>query len=263
MFAYLVVCSIAALISTLALLTGFGLGTVLMPTLSLFFPVPVAVAATALVHLANNVFKVALVGRYADRTALFQFAPAAAAAAITGAGLLTVLDGLPPLGEYTFGGQVHQISWIKLIVAVVIMIFAAFDLLPLWQPFLRGKHLILGGLLSGFFGGLSGHQGALRSAFLIKADLRKEAFVGTNAAASIIVDLARLLVYGLAFYTSRFSALGSDSSVFSLVTAASASAFLGSFLGSRLLGKTTFGTLRALVGGLLILVAMGMGSGLL
>ena len=263
MFTYLVVCSVAALISTLALLTGFGLGTVLMPTLALFFPVPVAVAATALVHLANNVFKVALVGRYADRAALLQFAPAAAAAAITGAALLTVLDGLPPLGEYVIGGQVRQISWIKLMVAVVIMVFAAFDLLPLWRPALRGRHLILGGLLSGFFGGLSGHQGALRSAFLIKADLAKEAFVGTNAAASIIVDVARLLVYGLAFYTSRFSPLESESNVLSLVAAASAAAFLGSFLGSRLLGKTTLSTLRVLVGGLLILVALGMGIGLL
>jgi len=39
------------------LLSGFGLGTLLLPVFALFFPLPVAIAATALVHLANNFFK--------------------------------------------------------------------------------------------------------------------------------------------------------------------------------------------------------------
>ena len=37
-----------------------------MPAFALFFPVPIAIAATALIHLANNLFKVYLVGRDAD-----------------------------------------------------------------------------------------------------------------------------------------------------------------------------------------------------
>ena len=47
---------------------------VLMPAFALFFPVPVAVAATAVVHLANNLFKVALVGRKADWAVVLRFA---------------------------------------------------------------------------------------------------------------------------------------------------------------------------------------------
>jgi uncharacterized membrane protein YfcA len=63
---YIVVCTVALLVSILTLFSGFGLGTVLMPAFALFFPVPVAIAATAVVHLANNIFKVFLVGRKAD-----------------------------------------------------------------------------------------------------------------------------------------------------------------------------------------------------
>ena len=63
---YVVVCAVALVVSALTLFSGFGLGTLLMPAFALFFPVPVAIAATAVVHLANNVFKVALVGRRAD-----------------------------------------------------------------------------------------------------------------------------------------------------------------------------------------------------
>ena len=40
--------------------------------------------------------------------------------------------------------------------------------------------LAAGGLLSGFLGGLSGHQGALRSAFLIKCGLSKEVFIASG-----------------------------------------------------------------------------------
>jgi len=46
----------ALLISGLTLFSGFGLGTVLMPVFALFFPLPLAIAATAVVHFANNIF---------------------------------------------------------------------------------------------------------------------------------------------------------------------------------------------------------------
>ena len=50
----------------MALYSGFGLGTLLMPVFALFFPVPVAVASTAVVHLASNLFRLAFTGRQAD-----------------------------------------------------------------------------------------------------------------------------------------------------------------------------------------------------
>jgi hypothetical protein len=76
------VISLAALIaSMLTLFSGFGLGTLLMPIVALFFPIEVAISITAIVHLANNVFKVGLVGRNASWITVFQFgAPAVLAA---------------------------------------------------------------------------------------------------------------------------------------------------------------------------------------
>ena len=74
----------------------FGLGTVLMPAFAMFFPVPLAVAATAVVQLANNLFKTALVGRKADWPVVAKFAVPGAAAAILGAMLLNVSCFLAP-----------------------------------------------------------------------------------------------------------------------------------------------------------------------
>jgi len=54
---WIIVSACALLASMLTLFSGFGLGTLLMPVVALFFPLEVAIALTAVVHLANNVFK--------------------------------------------------------------------------------------------------------------------------------------------------------------------------------------------------------------
>ncbi len=82
---YIIVCSSALLIALLTLFSGFGLGTLLMPVFAIFFPVEVAVAATAVVHLANNVFKLVLMGRHANWGIVARFAIPAAVAAFGGA----------------------------------------------------------------------------------------------------------------------------------------------------------------------------------
>lgn len=57
MMEYFIVCLAALVASGLTLFSGFGLGTILTPVLAIFFPVPLAVGATAIAHLANNLFK--------------------------------------------------------------------------------------------------------------------------------------------------------------------------------------------------------------
>lgn len=259
---YLLISAVAMVVSALTLFSGFGLGTVLMPVFALFFPVPVAVAATAIVHLANNLFKAALLGRQANWSIVGRFALPATVMAMVGAALLTLFDRLPPLVSYQLGDQPHQVSVVKLVIALIIIAFALVDLLPRFQNLaFDPRYLPLGGMLSGFFGGLSGNQGALRSAFLIKAGLDKEAFVGTGVVATVLVDVARLSVYGLAFYTTSFGQLGSG--VLGLVLAATLAAFLGAVLGRRLLKKVTLRTVQVIVGGGLILLGLGLGTGLL
>lgn len=258
---YVIICLVALVVAALTLFSGFGLGTVLMPAFALFFPVPVAVAATAVVHLANNLFKVVLVGRKADWSVVARFAVPGAAAAIVGAMLLTFFARVPALLSYQIGGQQHEVTVVKFVIGLLIIGFALFDLLPHFSTLaFERKYLPLGGLVSGFFGGLSGNQGALRSAFLIKSGLDKEAFIGTGTVAAVIVDIARLFVYGLSFYTIQFGQIGAD--IGSLVVAAILAAFLGSFLGVRLVKKVTLRTVQLIVGVLLVVVGFGMASGL-
>lgn len=258
---YIIVCVVALLVSLLTLFSGFGLGTALMPAFALFFPVPVAIAATAVVHLANNIFKVFLVGRKADWDVVARFAIPGAIAALIGAALLTLFARLSPLHAYQLGGQERNVTVVNLVIGALIVGFALFELLPrLRRLSFDRKYLPLGGLLSGFFGGLTGNQGALRSAFLIKAGLEKEAFIGTGTVSAVVVDIARLLVYGLSFYTSSFADLDG---IWALVLAATLAAFLGAFMGKRLIKSITFGAIQLIVGVLLAIIGLGLATGLL
>jgi uncharacterized membrane protein YfcA len=260
---YLIVCGAALFAAALTLFSGFGLGTLLMPVLAIFFPVEIAISATAVVHLLNNLFKLGMVGRKADPGTLMRFGVPAAACAFLGAWLRTRLATLPAVLEYDLGTRTATVTPVKLCVALLIFVFAWFDLLPsLQRVAFPARWMPVGGAFSGLFGGLSGHQGALRSAFLIKARLSKEAFIGTGAACAALVDLSRLLVYGGTFFSGHFVALGRQGG-YGLVAAAAAAAFLGSFLGSRWIGKVTLSTVQRLVGSLLLLVAIAIGAGLI
>lgn len=254
----LIVCLAALAASVLTLFSGFGMGTLLMPVFALFFPVPVAVAQTAVVHLLNNVFKASMFGRNADLGVILRFGLPALAASFAGAWVLLSLAQASPLFSYSVGGRELFVQPVKLTIAVLMAVFAALELWPWFQNLAFDRKLLpLGGILSGFFGGLSGHQGALRSAFLIKSGLTKEAFIGTGVILAVIVDLSRMTVYVGLFQSAEVSG--------NLVpmVAATLAAFAGTFLGARLVRKVTFRFLQAVVSAMLFLVAFGLGTGLL
>ena len=116
--------------------------------------------------------------------------------------------------------------------------------------------MIIGGLLSGFFGGLSGHQGALRSAFLVRAGLSKESFIATGVIIACMIDITRLGIYFDRFTKSDLN----ESKVFLLV--ATICAIAGAFLGTLLLKKITFSLIQKIVAVMLILLAVALGTGL-
>lgn len=190
----IIVCITAFLASILTFFSGFGLGTLLGPVLMFFFPVEVAIALTGVVHFLNNIFKLVLVGKHMDKEVVLRFGIPAVIFAMLGALLLFYTTDLSPLYAYTMLGKTFNVFPAKLLIAVLLMFFALVDLLPWFGRLQFSKDkLSLGGALSGFFGGLTGAQGALRSSFLIKVGLSKEAFVGTTVVVSTMVDVTRLV----------------------------------------------------------------------
>ncbi len=261
MIQYVTICSVAIVVSALTLFSGFGLGTLLMPAFALFFPISVAVAATAIVHLVNNLFKIILVGKHADKNVVIKFALPAALFAALGALVLSHVSEMKPLFRYNFAGRDFEITAVKLIIAGLIAIFSVLDLMPQFRNLaFDRKYIPLGGMLSGFFGGLSGLQGALRSAFLIRAGLDKEQFIGTGVVSAVIVDASRLVIYGITFFAKHFTTIGAHGES-GLIMAGIACAWMGSFIGVRLLEKITLRFLQLIVGAMLLILSIALGVG--
>ena len=255
---YIVICTVALLASALTFFSGFGLGTLLLPAFAFFFPIDRAVALTAVVHLLNGLFKVALVGRGADRGVVLRFGLPAIAASFLGAWTLLQLTDIAPLGSYRAFGREWFVTPVKLTIGLLLMAFASIEIVPRLREMSFGPRLMpVGGILSGFFGGLSGMQGALRSAFLVRAGLSKEAFVATGVVIGCIIDLSRIGVYSAAWVGVE------DRLDYGLLTAAVAAAFAGAILGNRLLKKVTMLGVQRLVAGLLFVVAAGLIAGML
>jgi len=238
---------VALMASMLTFFSGFGLGTILTPFFLLLLDVESAILATAIVHLLNNLFKVLLVGSHLKLRYVLFFGGAAILGAIGGAKLLHYLAAFDLQLNLPMAGSV---SGIKFFVGLLIVLFAILELLP--KVSFEGSSatfLMSGGILSGFFGGLSGHQGALRSAFLVKSGLKKESFIATGIVIALCVDLARIPVYA--------GSLGTDF-LFqnsSLILTAIISAFAGAMLGKQFMKKITMKLIQWIVG--IFMIVMG------
>jgi hypothetical protein len=255
----LIIISLTALIaSLLTFFTGFGLGTILTPIFVIFFPVDVAITLTGIVHLLNNIFKLFLVGKEADKKIAVKFGIPAIVGAFIGAELMIRLSDMSPILSYYLFDKQLFIYPIKLIIAVLMIFFAMMEIIPYLKEIkFDSNKLYLGGILSGFFGGLSGHQGAFRSAFLLKAGLAKETFIATGVVIACLVDFTRLSVYFSKFLSVNLV----DNS--SYLIAAILSAFVGAYFGKKLLKKITMNAVQNLVAILIMILAILLAMGII
>jgi uncharacterized membrane protein YfcA len=146
----------------------------------------------------------------------------------------------------------------KLVVGALLFFFALFDIIPnLSKLEFNRKYIPLGGVLSGFFGGLSGNQGALRTAFLIRAGLSKEQFVATGVVIAILIDISRLGIYSSDIVKHHHEL------DYLLLTMAVLSAFLGAYAGNKLLKKVTIKFLQNFVAAMLLLFSILLMLGIL
>jgi hypothetical protein len=249
---------VALFASTLTFFSGFGLGTMLTAVFILFFPVDLAIALTAIVHFLNNVFKFIVIGKNTSWPITWKFGIPAIAGAAIGAALMLSIDTQTSWYTYSIGSITAHIEPLKLLIAVLMILFALAELTTVFKMVeFKSKQLIAGGLLSGFFGGLSGHQGALRSLFLIQCGLQKEAFVATGVSIALLIDVSRLVVYSKELLTPELLQYKV------LVATAIVAALAGVLIGKRLLTKVTIRTVQLVVSTMVILLGILLGMGIL
>ena len=224
----------------------------------IFFPVEIAIGLTGIVHFFNNIFKLFLVGKKANKEILLKFGIPAVIAAFVGSLVLISINDLKPLFSYRLFDKTFVVYPIKFIISVLLLFFATIDFIPFFNKLEFSKNkLPFGGILSGFFGGLAGIQGALRSAFLIKAGLSKESFIATTVIISTFVYFTRL-----SMYSTKFLNAGLTENT-TLVLCAILSAISGAYIGNKLLKKVTLHFIQILVAIMLIVISLLLALGIL
>ncbi|MCC7303221.1 MAG: sulfite exporter TauE/SafE family protein [Bacteroidia bacterium] len=243
----------------LTFFSGFGLGTILLPVFSIFLPVEVAVGATALVHFITNIIKGSLVFRHADRGIVIRFGTVSILGALAGAWLFTLMDA-EILRKFSIGSLAFEMNLPGIVIGTILIVFSFLEMLPAGKGFQIGRsYLLSGGFISGFFGGLSGHQGALRTAFLARTGLGKEAFVATGVLIACLVDITRIPVYAgkLTSYAQWEDPLFITTLVCSCTGAAA-----GAVIGNYTLKKSSYSFVRSVVSVFLLLMGILMIMGI-
>ena len=171
---------VAILSGATATVVGFGIGSMMTPLLALRFGTTTAVALVTLPHAAATAVRCWRLRAHVDRRVLVRFGLLSAAGALAGALIYTQLGP---------GTLTRVLGGLLVLTAVAQLTGWA----SRWQP--HGPLVALFGLVSGFFGGIAGNQGGLRSAALIAFGLPKLRFVATATATGLVVDAARTPVY--------------------------------------------------------------------
>ena len=222
------------LAAALTVPAGFGLATMITPVVFLWLEPHEAVAVVAIVHGSHNAWKLKVLRESVDYSAVRRFGWAMVVGALLGAALNTVVESEPLL----------------LLVGIALIILPLLSVTERWTNFrLPEAEDRIGGFGSGFFGGLTGHQGALRAMFLQKRLPDKAEYAATAAVLALVVDLTRIPVY---VALGGWQILDAGALIVGLVFAA----ILGVQLGKRWLKKWKSERIRN--GILVAIVASGL-----
>jgi len=219
-----------------AAVVGFGIGSLLTPTLAIQAGTKLAVAAVAIPHFVGSLQRFWLLRRHVDQRVLLGFGVASAVGGLLGAllhtqisnrGLAVVFGALLILaGVSELSGWIQRVQWGR-------------------------RAAWIAGALSGGFGGLVGNQGGIRSAAMLGFDVPRTSFVATATAIALFVDAARLPVY--------LATQGRDIlTAWPSLLVMTAGVVVGTAFGTRVLGRIPERTFRRVIAGFLLALGFYM-----
>jgi len=217
-----------------AALAGFGIGSLLTPTLATATGTKLAVAAVAIPHFVGTAQRFWTLRAHVDRRVLFGFGLASAAGGLAGALIHTRVTG----------------DALALVFGLLLLIAGVSELTGWMRRVRWGREAAwVAGALSGVFGGLVGNQGGIRAAAMLGFHVPQQSFVATATAIALIVDLARLPVYVATQWRDLLS-------VWPLVLIATVGVVIGTAIGVRVLGRLPAPWFRRVLA--MLLLALGV-----
>jgi len=201
--------------STVGTMTGFGTSTIMVPVLSLFLPLPIVLLFVGVIHWFGDIWKMLFFKKGFNWKLILLFGIPGIIASFWAARLpLTLPEELLQRSLGLFLVLYVAFIWFK----------------PTWKMKPSNSHALLGGGLSGFFSGIFGVGGAVRSTFLSAYDLPKSVFLFTSGVIGLLIDSSRVVQYFI-------SGIRVEGSLLLALIACVPISLLGAYLAKRLVDK--------------------------
>lgn len=230
-FTLAIVSLIAGAVASIA---GFGIGSMITPLLALKTGIGVAVAGVSIAHFCGTAVRFISLRKFINKNVLLRFGLASAAGGLIGALLHNVLYNIV----------------LTIIFGCLLILAGIMGLTGLSEKIHFSKTASwIAGILSGFFGGLVGNQGGIRSSVLLGFKLKEKEFVATATGIALMVDIARIPVY-LAFQAEQIL------SIWKLILITLIGVIIGTVVGIRILKKIPEKIFTKVVSAIIILIGI-------
>lgn len=214
---------------------GFGSSLFFVSIAQFFYNFQTVLVLTGLLHVFSNTAKLTLFRKSIDWRLVLWLGVSSVLFAVGGAYVVRYV-------EFTYA---------KLILSFFLIGFSSMLYLrPDYRVDATLFNSIWGGALAGFLAGFIGTGGAVRGLILAAFNLEKNMLVGTSAAIDFGVDLSRSLIYLNSNYLQREQ--------WWTIPFLVVLAFIGSYIGKRILNRISQPTFRRILLGLVFMIGVIM-----
>lgn len=230
---YYVFIILAFVSEVLGTISGFGSSILFVPIASLFFDFKSVLGITAVFHVFSNLSKIALF-----RNGINKY--------------IALKLGIPAVIFVTIGAYITTFiptQQIELAMNFILVFLAIYFMVNFNKTVQQtDANLYIGGIASGFIAGIAGTGGAIRGITLTAFQMPKEIFIATSALIDLGVDASRAIVYTSNGYFKK--------EYLFLIPFLIGISILGSYVGKKILQKTSETVFRYIVLGIIILTAL-------
>lgn len=211
-YSFLIIAFLSGIFGTIL---GFGTSTLLLPLSLLFFEFKTALVLVALFHFFSNIGRISFFRKSLDKKLVIYF-------------------GIPSIILTFIGAKLVNYLPSEILIFILGIFLFTFSIVSMWKPKIKfnpsNKNAVVGGGLSGFFAGILGTGGAIRSFFLTSFKLKKNVYLATAALIALLIDIVRIPVY---FYNRLLQPI-----YYYLILPLFFIAIISSYVGKKVVDKT-------------------------
>ena len=211
---------------------GFGGGMILLPVITYFYGVEVAVPVSTIAQLLSNLSRVGIGWKHIDWKAAGRF--------------LILAVPFTALGAFGFA-KVPK-GPMTIVLCVFLIIFAIMKLMGKMKLPHKPATMIVGGGITGLINGLLGISGPLSSAVFLTLELAPVSYIASEATAAAVMHIVKAIVYG------KMSLM--SGSIFLNGLLIGCAMMLGNFIAMRCIKNVNKKLYQKIVAGVMIAVSL-------